>query len=155
MYVTHLGDCVADAFVESAFADGTTGDVDDGNVHHQSGTCRGEHLEAVAEDYEQVGTQFGKGFSHAFCALCHRRCRCCRPFRICVDRHAARYGQSCVDDFMDGVAEFRRQVHVGSHNLEHDVAASVERFSDAAEQPPVGACAGDYANFSHISISSS
>ena len=65
MDVGQRGESVANVVVDGALADFTTLDVSDGNAQGESDGCRREHLIAVGDQQQHIGTPGGEGVSQA------------------------------------------------------------------------------------------
>ena len=154
MNMAHFRNRMPYAFIVCALADGTAGDMGDGNAENQRSTCHGKHFVAVAENQQQVGAQLFEGFCHACHTFAHGGYRSGGRIRVDRHRHTAVNGQSVAFDFLIGVSVFFRQVHVGGHNLQAYILAAVQLAGNSAQQPPVGtrACHNTYFSLHRIFV---
>ena len=122
------------------------------DAQNQGSACHGEHLVAVAEDKKQVGVEVAQSACHAVHTLAHSHHGV--NGRVVIDRHRhhAVDVQPVALDFVPSAAILFAQVHIGGNNLKSHVGTLAERLSHFAKKSPVGAGAGNDANFSMIHL---
>ena len=141
--VGELGEGVADLVVDGALADFAAFDVGDGNAQGERDGGGGQHLVAIGDEQQQVGTPGGErvgeredgdadGFGHAGIGVGTEQALDAR-----LD------GKAVAFDFGDGVAEFRREMRAEGEDAEFDVRVCGEFAERPVEMAVVGARGGD------------
>ena len=121
MHVAQLGERVADRVVNGAFADFAAFDVRDGDAQRQRDGRRRQHLVAVGDEEQQIGTHLAQavgeperrhadGFRHADVGV-----RTEQAFDARVD------GKAGLLDFAAVLAEFRRQMRTDRDDRQVDL----------------------------------
>ena len=141
--VGQLGESVAHLVVDGALADFAAFDVSDGNAQRDRNRRRREHLVAVGDEQQQVGTPGGErvgqaedgdadGLGHAGVGVGTEQA---------LD--ARLNGKSVALDFLDRGAELRRKVRAESEDAQFDFGMSGEFAQRPVEMAVVRARGGD------------
>ncbi len=146
MDVGQLGEGVAHLVVDGALADFAALDVGDGNAQGQGNGGGGEHLVAVGDEQQQVGPPGGErvgqaehgeadGLGHAGVGVGTEQALDAR-----LD------GEAVALDFLDRVAELRREMRAQGKDAQFDLGVRGQLAQRPVEVAVVGARGGDDAD---------
>ena len=119
--VGELGEGIADGVVDGAFADLAAFDVGDGDAEGEGDGGGGEHLVAVGDEEEEVGSYLGQGVGQSQ----HREAEGFGHAGVGIGAEealdAGGDGEAVAFDLMDGIAELRGEMGGEDDELEVDV----------------------------------
>ena len=146
MNVGQLGEGVADLVVDGALADFAAFDVRDGNAQRERDAGGRQHLVAVGDEEQQIGTPAVRASARPRMAM---PMVLAMPVSVSeLSRHSMRalMGKPSRSISCDGVAELGREMRAESDDAQLDVGVSGEFAQRPVEMAVIGARSGDDGN---------